>query len=241
MNATNNHIVLMFITLLTLLICSGCSDTIVNPGVNINGPDLLNYSKVKAYKSFSYSVDLTSQTFLIVEGINGTINVESVSGTDQILISGEKIVSADNYEDANSHLKDITIEMNEFANELFVKTVQPDYSDGKSYSVNYSIRIPSDLSVRVNNLNGIIHGRISVPLNGTVDMDLQNGSIELEIPQNTSADFSANLANGKISVQNLTFNDKVATSKSLKGILSDGQGTITLKTVNGQINVLGIL
>ena len=117
--------------------------------------------------------------------------------------------------------------------------MQPDYSEEKSYSVNYSISMPSDLNVTVKNINGIITGRISVPANGTVDMNLQNGGIELEIPQNTSADFSASLANGKISVQNLTLKNKVATSKSLRGILSDGQGKIILKTVNGKINVLG--
>jgi hypothetical protein len=239
MNTTNNQLVSRIIALFTLAIIFGCSDVTVDPDVNINGPDFTNYSKAKAYKSFSHSVDLNSQTFLNLEGINGTINIESVSGLNQVLISGEKIVSADTYEDANSHLKDISIEIKQFTNKLLVKTLQPDYSDGKSYSVNYSISIPSPLSVKVKNINGLINGRISVPVNGTIDMSLQNGSIELEIPQNTSADFSANLINGKISVQNLSLKNRVASSKSIKGILSDGQGKITLKTVNGKINVLG--
>ena len=239
MNTTKNQIELIIIALFTLLISLGCSDVTVDPDVNINGPDLSDYSKVKAHKPFSHTVDLNNQTFLILEGINGTIRIESASSTRQVSISGEKIVSADNYEDANSHLKDIAIEINEFANELLIKTIQPDYSDGISYSVNYSIIIPSDLSVRVRNVNGTINGRVSVPLNGTVDMIQQNGSIELEIPQNTSADFSANLVNGKISVQNLILDNKVVTSKSLKGILSEGHGQISLKTVNGKIDVLG--
>lgn len=239
MTATSNQLISLVKALFISLISLGCSDVTVDPDVNINGPDLSNYSKVKAHKSFSHSVALTSQTFLLVEGINGNISVQSNSGTDQISISGEKIVSADTYKDANSHLKDITIEINEFANKLLVKTKHPDYSDGRSYSVNYTIITPSDISLGVNNVNGKINGRVSVPLNGTIDMKLENGGIELEIPQNTSADFSANLVNGKISFQNLILNNKVATSKSLDGILNDGQGKITLKTVNGKIDVSG--
>ena len=227
MNTTKNQIVSMIITLLILLISSGCSDVTVDPDVNISGPDLSNYSKVKACKSFSHSVDITSQTLLTVEGINGTIGIESVSNTDQVTISGEKIVSADTYKDANSHLKDIFIEINTLTNELI------------SYSVDYNIKIPSGLSVIVKNVNGMINGKVSVPLNGSIDMNLQNGSIDIEIPQNTSAALSANLVNGIISVQNLIVKNKVTTSKSLEGLLKDGQGTITLKTVNGKINVSG--
>jgi len=236
MKITSKAIVLVIFTMVTLLISFGCSETIVQPEDNENGSGI---NKVKARKSFLHTVDLTSQISLKVEGINGTVSVESVSGTNQVSISGEKIVSANTYQDANSHLKDIKIQIDESTNELLVKTEQPESSNGRSYVVDYTIKIPDHLNVIVTHVNGEITGKITVPLNGSVDMRLLNGIVTLEIPQNTSAEFSANLVNGTISVHNLTLQNEVSTSKSVYGTLGDGNGEIFLKTTSGNINVLG--
>jgi len=227
------------VVIFTLLIGYGCSEVIVDPQVNIDGPGLISDTKAKASESFSRTVNLKSQTSLKVEGTNGSVNVESVSGTNQVSISVEKMVSSDTYQDAQAQLNNITIEIDELTNELLVKTLHPEYSDGRSYTVNYTINVPSHLSVIVRTVNGIINGKVSVPLNGTIDMSLINGSIELEIPKNTSADFSASLVNGIISNQNLTLHNRVTTSKSLLGTLGEGQGMISLKTSNGNIDILG--
>ena len=236
MKTTNKPVILAVLAMLTLLISFGCSETLVEPEVNVNGDGV---TKVKARKSFSQTVDLTSQSFLKVEGINGTVTVESVSGTNQVSISGEKVVSADTYQDANSHLKDIEIEIDELTSELLVKTVQPQFSIGRSYAVDYTIKVPDHINVIVKNDNGIITGNVTVPLNGTVDMSSHNGIIDLEIPQNTSADFAVSLTNGVISVHNLTLQNRVSTGKSLHGRLGEGQGVISLKTTNGNIDVSG--
>jgi DUF4097 and DUF4098 domain-containing protein YvlB len=239
MKTTTNTLVLAIVALFSLLVSFGCADVSVNPIADVTGPGVIVDNKYKALESFSYTVDLSNQTTLKVEGINGSVNVQSVSGINQVSISGEKIVSSDTYQDAYSHLKDIAVEIDELTNELLIKTVQPEYSDGRSYNVNYTISVPSHLNVAVENVNGRIDGKLSVLENGTVDLSLQNGSIELDIPQNTSADFSASLSNGSISFQNLTLHNRVATSKSLQGRLREGQGTITLRTTNGNIDVLG--
>jgi hypothetical protein len=125
MKTTNNPIILAVLVMLTLLISFGCAELSVDPEVNVNGSGVTGDTKVKAHKSFSHTVNLTSQTLLKVEGINGSIKVESVSGINQVSISGEKIVSSDTYQDASSHLKNITIEINELTDELLVKTVHP--------------------------------------------------------------------------------------------------------------------
>ncbi|NNG27768.1 MAG: DUF4097 family beta strand repeat protein [Ignavibacteriaceae bacterium] len=218
MKTLNTTFAVAVVAMLTLLISFGCADVSVDPEVSVNGSGLIGDTKVKAHESFSQIVNLTNQTSLKVEGINGSISVESVFGTNQVSISGEKIVSSDTYQDANSHLKDIALKIDELTNELLVKTLQPQYSNGRSYQVNYTITIPSNLSITIDNVNG---------------------SIQLEIPQTTSANFSASLVNGSISLQNLILHNKVVTSKSLMGTLGNGQGTISLRTTNGNINVLG--
>jgi DUF4097 and DUF4098 domain-containing protein YvlB len=239
MKTIKNTLSLTFIIVAILLICFGCVDVSVNPTADINGPDSIIDHKYKARESFSDNADVTSQSTLKVENINGNVNVKAVSGTDRITISAEKIVGSDTNRDAYASLKNITIELNELTNELIVKTIQPEFSDGRSYSVNYTIGVPSYLNVIVNNVNGKISGLLSVPTNGTVDLNLQNGTIDLDIPQNTSADFSASLVNGYISVQNLTLHNRVATNKLVQGKLGNGEGVIALRTTNGDINVSG--
>jgi len=215
MKTTNNPFAL---ALFALLVGFGCSDVIVNPDADIKGPGVIVDNKYKARESFSYNVDLTNQTSFRLEGINGSVNVNSVSGISQVTVSGEKIASADSYQDAADHLKYVNVEIDEFTDELLVKTSQPKFSDGRGYSVNYTIIVPSQLNIAVDNVNG---------------------RIALDIPQNTSAEFSASLVNGSISLQNLTLHNRVATSKSLQGRLGEGQGTITLRTTNGNIDVSG--
>jgi len=218
MRTTKNTFVLTLVVLFALLLTFGCADVVVNPEVNPIDPGFINDTKFKVRESFSYNVDLTSQNTLKVDGINGSVDVQSVSGTNQVTISGEKVVGADTYQDAYSHLKNVTIEIDELTNDLLVKTLQPQFSDGRSYQVNYTITVPSHLNIAVDNVNG---------------------SIVLDIPQNTSAEFFASLVNGSISLQNLTLHNRVATSKSLQGRLGDGQGMITLRTTNGNIDVSG--
>jgi hypothetical protein len=239
MRTTTNTFVLALVALFAMLFNFGCADISVNPTADITGPGNISGNKVKAKESFSYKVDLTSQLTLRVDGVNGSVNVYSVSGTNQVTITGEKEVSADSYSEAKASLKNVQVEIDKYSSELLVKTLQPHYSDGKSYNVNYTISIPSNLNVVVENVNGNISGKLYVPQNGTVDLSLQNGSIKLDVPQNTSADFSASLENGSIAVQNLTLHNRVETSKMLRGTLGNGDGTISLATTNGNINVSG--
>jgi DUF4097 and DUF4098 domain-containing protein YvlB len=81
-------------------------------------------------------------------------------------------------------------------------------------------------------VNGRIEGEITLPLEGTISMNLVNGNIDLDIPANTSAEFS-------ISVTGLHLQNQVSSPTSLRGTLGEGEGTISLTTVNGNISVSG--
>ena len=229
----------LLVAMITSILISGCSDVIVDPDTDIQGAGVIIDYKYKARKPFLYIVNLTTQTSFKLESINGSVDVQSVSGTNLITISGEKVVSSDLYQDAVNHLGSVSVQIDEMHNELVVKTDQPKFSNGRSYYVNYTINVPSNLSVTVKNVNGKLTGKLSVPSNGTVDMNLSNGSIELNIPQSTSADFSASLVNGGISVQNLALKNKVETKRTLQGRLGNGEGFVTLRTTNGNIAAIG--
>jgi hypothetical protein len=94
-------------------------------------------------------------------------------------------------------------------------------------------------STQVVLVNGQIESEVTLPLDGTIGMSTVNGMIELHIPQSTSAEFSASVGNGVISLSNLVLEDQVSSSNFLGGTLGDGQGTISLSTGNGNIIVSG--
>ncbi|NNG15517.1 MAG: hypothetical protein HKM89_03475 [Gemmatimonadales bacterium] len=75
--------------------------------------------------------------------------------------------------------------------------------------------------------------------NGIIDLVTVNGNVALDIPQNTSAQFSATLVNGVITVSGLVFLNPVQTLTSFSGTLGGGQGSIDLQTVNGNIQATG--
>jgi DUF4097 and DUF4098 domain-containing protein YvlB len=239
MRTTMNTFVLALAALFALLVSFGCSDVSVNPHTDEFDLGANGTQDVKASEPFQYTIDLASQHTLKVEGINGMVSVESVSGTNQVTISGKKIVGSETYSDAREGLKNLSVIIDELTDELVVRTVQPAFKDGRNYNVNYTVAVPSHLNIDVKNVNGKISGEVSVPLSGIVDMRSENGSIELNVPQSTSAEFSANLVNGKISLQHIELLNRVETSKSLQGIFGGGEGTISLSTTNGNIDVTG--
>ena len=88
---------------------------------------------------------------------------------------------------------------------------------------------------------GTIEGEVTLPLNGAIDMKTVTGDINLVIPVNTSAEFSAAVNIGSISDSNLVLQNEVRTATFLSGTLGSGQGTITLETeVIGNISVSGL-
>ncbi len=88
-------------------------------------------------------------------------------------------------------------------------------------------------------VNGLIRAKVTMPQGGNIDIGTVNGNIELEIPQSTSADFSANVTNGAIQISNLTLKNEATTLRSLRGTLGNGEGTIKTNTVNGSIKTTG--
>ncbi len=89
-------------------------------------------------------------------------------------------------------------------------------------------------------INGQISGEVTLPPDGTIDMDVTNGIIDLEIPVDTSAEFYASIVYGEINILgNLDLQDAEITNMSVTGTLGAGEGDIRLAVVTGIINVTG--
>lgn len=241
--------------------------------VDSNG-DVANTNFV-AKESFSSKVRVFDQARLRLEAISGNVAITGESGSDSVIITGEKRVGSESTDDAEEHLQLLDVSVQDSENEIFVKTIQPEKTYGRSYVVDYTITLPKSLevlahnvngtvtvdslnnSVSVSNVNGLIalkeifgstlvelvngeiEGKVTLPRDGTIGINLVNGNIDLDIPVNTSAEFSANVTNGNINVSNLFLQNEVSSPTSLHGTLGQGEGTISLRTVNGNISVAG--
>jgi DUF4097 and DUF4098 domain-containing protein YvlB len=94
-------------------------------------------------------------------------------------------------------------------------------------------------SVTVSLVNGLIDGTVVLPPGGFIAMSTVNGNIELNIPSGTSAEFEASVVNGVISLSGLDLHDEEISNNSVSGTLGDGNGTIGLSAVNGNVVARG--
>ncbi len=238
-----------------LILTSNCKeeDTIlfVYPDFSVSD------NKFSAQKEFSYAIDLADQSELLLNGINGTITITEDSTMNTVKITGERIVKSTTQEDANTRLNELKVEIEELTGEIRVSTIQPDRSEGRNYIINYDITLPKNIDVNIQNVNGSVSLReihtnttvhlangnidanVILPLDGFIDLKVINGSIDLEIPENTSAELSAIFVNGYVDVSRIDLNAKVEKLNSLVATCGNGDGTISLATTNGGIKVRG--
>jgi len=230
---------------------TNCSEDPINPIDNVSNTDF------SAEEPFSYEFAITDHSGLELRAVNGTITITQLSGSNSLKITGVKRVRSESNADATAHLNDLMVETQDLAVGFLVRTVQPDFSGGRTYSVDYTITMPRNMdiivisangqvilddihgSVFVNLINGDIDSKVTLPADGIIDMQLTNGSMALDIPQNTSTTFTAKVGNGSITVTDLELQNRLETAKSLTGTLGDGRGTISLNAVNGTITVMG--
>jgi len=133
--------------------------------------------------------------------------------------------------------ENLEVHVNSVTGNLEINTISNNVSIGH---VTGSVTLEEiEGSANVELVTGIIEGKVTLPLNNNITMRIVTGNIILNIPVNTSAEFSANVITGSINVSNLTLQNKVETSTFLGGTLGNGEGTISLRTVTGNISVSG--
>ncbi len=245
-------LVLALLANTVLLVSCGDEANIISSEV-----DQVTNTNFTARTNFSFSRNVPNHANFRLIALNGSIDIIEVAGLDSIRISGEKIVGSESTSDAVAHLRELEVVVWDSAGELFVKTTQPLQSGGRSYVVNYSITLPENMDVVVNSVNGSISldeivgnvsvdlvngeidGKVILPVDGSINMNIINGNMALDVPQNTSAQFAATVVNGSIVISGLSLQNRAETSRSLRGTLGNGQGTITMSTTNGGIKVRG--
>jgi DUF4097 and DUF4098 domain-containing protein YvlB len=247
----------IFIGLPVLWVACDGDESPSSPTSPTNAGGQVSNTDSVAEASFSFERNVGGQTQLTVKGINGTITVTGSPDTNSVTITGVRRVGSESVADARENLENLEVRVTSQANDILVETVQPQQTGGRNYTVVYTITVPHGLNVSVTNVNGDVNprrivgnvsveltngqidSRVTLPRDGTIELETTNGDVNLRIPQGTRAELSANLTNGTISVTGFDLQGQTSTGNSLQGTLGDGRGTISLRTVNGSINVIG--
>ena len=111
-------------------------------------------------------------------------------------------------------------------------------ADAEATTVNGGIELTAAGNVRAETVNGSIQARGGrSDWKGTVDFETVNGSITVELPADTNAEFDAETVNGSIETDFALSSQGRRTRRHLSGTIGNGGRRLELETVNGSIAI----
>jgi hypothetical protein len=176
-----------------------------------------------------WTLDGAGVSVINAQGTNGWI---SVDGSDQgnVTVYAYKEVRAFTETAAEEFAREIEVHVEQRGNEIQIYNEHPRPPRGVNVSVSYEVRCPRTVSLNSRTTNG----KIQIDwIEGTVDAETTNGSIELQGKAG-----KANLAttNGKIWIHGVEGTvDAETTNGSIE--LHGGKQNINLRTTNGGIDI----
>ncbi len=183
-------------------------------------------------------VDAEGRDLFSLIGVNGNITINGSSPDNSVIIAGTKRVRSESFEDAQAHLADIfvDVDLEKDQSAVFVETIQPECTGGRNYIVDYTITLPSNLLVLVENFNGnvtinnidndvsvvLFNGDVNLlQINGSASATLFNGTIDAGVTLPVGGEIKFDVANGAIDLS-------IPVNTSAEFLAS---------TVNGSINL----
>ena len=200
----------------------------------------------EAEESFYFSVEVDGHTHLDLEGITGAIVITGSSATDSIRISGVKRVESSSLEDAQQHLPDIEVNVQDLGTEVSVVTTQPGFPpDYREYEVDYTITLPATLAIQV----GAVAGTIEInSIDNDVTVDHVSGSVDLsEIFGSTSVGLVSGEIDGTVTLPTggaitmsmvtgtIDLSIPVSTSAEFSASLITGEITVSNLTIHDRV------
>lgn len=218
--------------------------------------DPLSSSSYEATDNESYSVDLNTQTALIVQNTNGSINIAGSDTTNNLYcFVTKKVRSSISQSDAQSHLSEIEITIQDNVDNVNIEVDNPN-GDDRNYETTLDIILPNDFNYVLTLGNGNItiesttknlianlgNGNFSadVTLQDTclVEVAVGNGNLTLTIPDSTNALVTASVGNGNISNNGLNFQNQQINNNRFSGELGNAAGRVLLSLGNGNITMV---
>lgn len=168
-----------------------------------------------AEEEITIGVTFAGKSTILVQGINGTIDMTSVPGASSVIVTAVKRVESDTQADADARLDEIVVHVDSVGGGLLSVYTQHlvDDTGGRGYTVDYTVTVPGGMRVGANNVNGdvwirSIRERVSILLvNGKARADdiegpalinVVNGSIFADITLEGTETAELGVTNGGI-------------------------------------------
>ena len=222
---TARHLTATVPLLLSVLFLSSC----------IFGSDIFGVANTRysAEEDFSYSIDVVGQTEFLLQGINGTVELEGDPDATTVEVWGTRKVESESVSDASRHLEELLVLVATSASRVTVRTDQPENSHGRSYIVNYHLVVPEDFDVRVVHVNGEVE---IASLTGDLDVISTNGEARID---SISGDTDVALTNGNLRLWEMFGDVEVGLTNGnvTARITMTGLALCDIGVTNGQIDL----
>lgn len=218
--------ILILSSIFIFIFFSNCNNG-TDSGNNVSNTNFL------ATESLSFKVAKGNITKFRIVGITGTIQITGAAQLDTVFIDAVKSVGSESTRDAEDHLPELMVTVEELNNEILVKTNQPGETHGRNYVVDYTINLPEDMLVTVINVTGTIEVNsvdniVTVNnVTGTVTLNQIIGNVSVV---NVTGEIFLNEIIGNASLNLTTGN---VTSKVFLPL----NGALTHNLVTGNINL----
>lgn len=180
---------------------------------------------------------------LPVQGVT-SLRVKSVNGKAKIIpaAAGSEIKYEATMWARGSHAEqklstmDITAQISDQTAVLIADHGGPSVSNE---GVDFVVYLPQGIGLDLSLINGNVDGSLVVSKQRPVSVELTNGSIDLSLDATAGADITATLTNGKITLgpSDRTFDSILQTSRNATAKVNGGGTPVTLKTINGKIEL----
>lgn len=226
-----------FTFFLVLFLLNGCD-------IIDHGTESVSRNDRTAEDSFSFEVDVGDRDLILLDAVNGTIELTGESNRQFVSIRGVRIVGSESVEDAEAHLSDLEVRVTTTSSAVRVNTEQPEDEAGRRYIVNYEILLPTDWRSNIKQINGtikvdslqdeteiaLINGDIYMnDINANTEVELVNGTIDSKITVPTGGFLQQSIVNGKIDLAIPT-----TTSSEFSARLRNGEISLNNLQLNQQ-------
>lgn len=220
----------LLLALCLSLVGSRCSDLSVDPLDNRSSFDF------EATESQEFHLSALGSYNLQLEGINGNIVLSGSSQSDSVIIICEKKVLSDSREDAREHLNDVNISVQIVDNTFSVKTIHPQEATLRTYAVDYLITVPVHFEIEIQLTNGSVQ---IDSIQNRIDITNINGDITLnEVAGNTVVKtMNGNIISKQIVPLNCLINHLVINGNINLSIPENSSAEISASLTNGIIEI----
>lgn len=203
-------------TILLMLFLFACSGGDVETNFNTENPGFVNWNKspkIYAEGTFETELPFMNQKEIRLTAIRGDVFIDGYNDAESIMVESQLRVGSDSISDAEAQLANMKIQVVNQDDAILIRTIEPEKSGKREYSVDFHIMIPSSLkndltlvsgSITVQNIENSVNissvnGDIFLwDIFGNVDINLVNGSIDSSVTLPDDGEISISTVNGNI-------------------------------------------